>query len=143
MTVEPWHYQITGALGIGVKMLGEVPLEGAPEKHKNDPEVVAAANALRGIPLHGVIPAVETGFGKTVMGGLAALIMAKWHLAKHDAGNLIHKPSFLVALLSPQLSHVDAYLQEYNTPHSFSQLIYSMSSARKNNSELQDKMTSY
>lgn len=67
MTVQPWHYQITGALGMLVKMLGEVPLEGAPEEHKNDPKVIAAADALRGIPLHGVIIADETGFGKTAL----------------------------------------------------------------------------
>ncbi|KAJ5574154.1 SNF2-like protein [Penicillium hispanicum] len=75
-------YQITGAVGLALKLIGKIPakplleLAGLSAESVEGQRVSRAADRLEDLRIHGAILADETGFGKTKQCLLAALLYA-------------------------------------------------------------------
>ncbi|CEL03222.1 hypothetical protein ASPCAL04379 [Aspergillus calidoustus] len=101
VTSHFYHYQISGAVGIILKLYGQIDAEAlllATDylQHPQANMVREAAAQLKDICLHGAILADETGFGKTKQTLLAAVLHSILYMEKDKEGNECHKPVLLV-----------------------------------------------
>ncbi|KGO49252.1 SNF2-like protein [Penicillium expansum] len=96
-----FHYQITGAVGIILKIFGTIDAERLCQStalNASDPraqKVLSAANKLRDIQIHGAMLADGTGFGKTKQCLLAKLLYSL--LTKENKPTLLLVPASLVS----------------------------------------------
>ncbi|KAJ0425565.1 P-loop containing nucleoside triphosphate hydrolase protein [Aspergillus carlsbadensis] len=101
VTSHFYHYQISGAVGIILKLYGQIDaeallLETDCLQHPQANIVREAAAQLKDICLHGAILADETGFGKTKQSLLAAVLHSILYREKDKRGDECHRPVLLV-----------------------------------------------
>ncbi|RDW62917.1 uncharacterized protein DSM5745_10028 [Aspergillus mulundensis] len=109
-----YHYQISGAVGIILKLYGHIDPQVLLEStncldHPRAEEVREAAAVLNSVCLHGAILADETGFGKTKQSLLAAVLHTFLYNERDRRGNKCHRPILLTVpptLISQWLAEI-------------------------------------
>jgi SNF2 family DNA or RNA helicase len=101
VTSHFYHYQISGAVGLILKLYGQIDAEAlllATDclQHPQANMVREAAAQLKDICLHGALLADETSFGKTKQSLLAAVLHSILYMEKDKEGNECHRPVLLV-----------------------------------------------
>ncbi|KAI9376377.1 hypothetical protein BJX61DRAFT_538909 [Aspergillus egyptiacus] len=96
-----YHYQISGAIGLILKLYGQIDAEVLLRKtnrmeHALANDVREAAASLKDICINGAMLADETGFGKTKQALLAAVLHTFFYTERDKSGNECHRPVLLV-----------------------------------------------
>jgi SNF2 family DNA or RNA helicase len=101
VTFHFYRYQVSGAVGISLKLYGQIDAEAlllATDclQHPQADMVREAATQQKDICLNGAIHADETGFGKTKQSLLAAVLHSILYTDEDKRGKECHRPVLLV-----------------------------------------------